>query len=106
MSVIGEQIKKYRVQKRYTQEKLGNMIGVTTQAVSKWERGGTPDAEVLPQLADALGVSIDALFGRDEQDIQIMLSKKLSKIHGDEAFRLAFNYCWSLIVGLTGEYFG
>ena len=43
MSVIGEQIKKYRVQKRYTQEKLGNMIGVTTQAVSKWERGGTPD---------------------------------------------------------------
>lgn len=103
MSVIGEQIKKYRVQKRYTQEKLGNMIGVTTQAVSKWERGGTPDAEVLPQLADALGVSIDALFGREEQDIQIMLSKKLSKIHGDEAFRLAFNYCWSLIVGLTGD---
>ena len=44
MSVIGEQIKKYRVQKRYTQEKLGNMIGVTTQAVSKWERGGAAQA--------------------------------------------------------------
>lgn len=103
MSVIGEQIKKYRVQKRYTQEKLGNIIGVTTQAVSKWERGGTPDAEVLPQLADALGVSIDALFGREEQDIQIMLSKKLCKLPGDEAFRNAFNYCWSFIVGLTGD---
>lgn len=103
MSVIGEQIKKYRVQKKYTQEKLGSMIGVTTQAVSKWERGGTPDAEVLPQLADALGVSIDALFGRKEQDIRLMISKKLSKMPGNEAFRLAFNYCWSLVVGLTGD---
>lgn len=103
MSVIGEQIKKYRIQKKYTQEKLGSMIGVTTQAVSKWERGGTPDAEVLPTLADALGVSIDALFGREEQDIRIVLSKKLSKTPSDEAFRKAFNYCWSLIVGLTGD---
>lgn len=103
MSVIGEQIKKYRVQKKYTQENLGSIIGVTTQAVSKWERGGTPDAEVLPLLADALGVSIDALFGREEQDIRIILSKKLSKMPGDEAFRLAFNYCWSFIVGLTGD---
>ena len=103
MSVIGEQIKKYRVQKRYTQEKLGNMIGVTTQAVSKWERGGTPDAEVLPQLADALGVSIDALFGREEQDIQLLLSKKLSKLPGEEAYHSAFNICWSMIIGLVGD---
>ncbi|MBQ1239984.1 MAG: helix-turn-helix transcriptional regulator, partial [Ruminococcus sp.] len=44
MSAIGEKIKKYRNQKKYTQEYLGNLIGVTTQAVSKWERGGTPDA--------------------------------------------------------------
>ena len=83
MGVIGEQIKKYRIQKKYTQEKLGSLIGVTTQAVSKWERGGTPDAEVLPQLADVLGVSIDALFGREEQDIQLVLSKKLCKMPGD-----------------------
>ncbi len=103
MSVIGDQIRKYRAQKKYTQEKLGSIIGVTTQAVSKWECGGTPDAEVLPMLADVLGVSIDALFGREEQDIRIILSKRLSKMPGDEAFRHAFNYCWSLIVGLTGD---
>lgn len=103
MGVIGEQIKKYRIQKKYTQENLGSIIGVTTQAVSKWERGGTPDAEILPALADALGVSIDALYGREDQDIQIVLSKKLSKLPGDEAFSLAFNYCWSFIVGLTGD---
>ena len=103
MSVIGEQIKKYRVQKKYTQEKLGSLIGVTTQAVSKWERGGTPDAEILPQLADALGVSIDALFGRDEQDLQLLLTKKLSTMPSDEAFRRAFSFCWSIMPGLTGD---
>ena len=103
MSVIGEQIKKYRVQKKYTQEKLGSMIGVTTQAVSKWERGGTPDAEVLPRLADALGVSIDALFGREEQDAQLLLTKNLSMTPSEEAFRQAFSYCWSFIPGLMGE---
>ena len=103
MSVIGEQIKKFRVQKKYTQEKLGSLIGVTTQAVSKWERGGTPDVEVLPQLADALGVSIDALFGREEQDIQLMLTKKLSKLPADEAYHSAFNICWSMILGLVGD---
>ena len=103
MSVIGEQIKKYRVQKKYTQEKLGSLIGVTTQAVSKWERGGTPDAEILPQLADALGVSIDALYGREEQDVQLLLTKKLSMMPREEAFREAFKYCWSFIPGLTGD---
>ena len=103
MSAIGENIKKYRNQKKYTQEYLGNLIGVTTQAVSKWERGGTPDAEILPQLADALDVSIDALYGREIQDIQSLLTKKLSAMASDEAFLCAFNYCWSFIVGLTGD---
>jgi len=103
MSVIGEQIKKYRIQKNYTQEKLGNLIGVTTQAVSKWERGGTPDAEILPKLADTLEVSIDALYGREEQDFQLAIIKKLSTMPGSEAYRCAFNFCWSLILGLTGE---
>ena len=103
MSVIGEQIKKYRIQKKYTQEKLGNIVGVTMQAVSKWERGGTPDAEVLPTLADALGVSIDALFGREEQDIRLLLAHKLSSMPKEDAFRQAFDYCWSFIPGLTGD---
>ena len=54
MGIIGEQIKKFRLKKGYTQEKLGDIIGVTTKAVSKWERGGVPDAEILPDIADAL----------------------------------------------------
>lgn len=37
-------LKKYRTQKGLTQEQLGQLLGVTTQAVPKWERGGTPNA--------------------------------------------------------------
>ncbi|MBQ3264143.1 MAG: helix-turn-helix transcriptional regulator [Ruminococcus sp.] len=103
MSAIGQQIKKYRLSKSYTQETLGNMIGVTTQAVSKWERGSTPDAEILPLIADALGVSIDVLYGREDQDVKLILTKKLSNLPPDEAFRYAFGICWSFIMGLTGD---
>ena len=38
MSIIGQQIKKYRIENGFTQEQVGKIIGVTTQAVSKWER--------------------------------------------------------------------
>ncbi len=51
MDTIGQQIKRYRVEMGYTQEKLGQLIGVTTQAVSKWERGSVPDAELIPLIA-------------------------------------------------------
>ena len=67
MSTLGSQIRKYRTEKGLTQEQLGELVGVTTQAVSKWERGGVPDAELLPNLSRALNVSIDALFGLEEQ---------------------------------------
>lgn len=103
MSSIGENIKKYRLQKGYTQDKLGREVGVTTQAVSKWERGSTPDAEILPLIADALDISIDALFGREEMDMQLTMTKKLSTMASADAFRHAFNFCWSIILGLTGE---
>lgn len=68
MCEIGKQIKKYRTTKGITQEQLGNLVGVTCQAVSKWERGGVPDAELLPSQSRALDVSIDTLFGLKEPD--------------------------------------
>ena len=71
MSVIGDRIKKYRVEKGITQEQLGQLLGVTTQGVSRWERGGTPDAEILPRLSEILDVSIDALFGREEKSFDL-----------------------------------
>lgn len=62
---IGEQIAFFRKQRGYTQAELGRLVGVSSQAVSKWESGGSPDVEMLPEVAAALGVSIDVLFGRE-----------------------------------------
>lgn len=63
---IGEQIAKLRRTAGLTQEELGKAAGVSTQAVSRWECGGTPDVALLPAIADKLGVSIDTLFGRGD----------------------------------------
>ncbi len=62
-SKLSEQIAALRKERGLTQEQLGNMVGVSSQAVSKWEKGGTPDVELLPVLSRQLGVTIDALFG-------------------------------------------
>ena len=64
-SLLCGQIARYRKAAGMTQEELGRAVGVSTQAVSRWECGGTPDVALLPAIADRLGVSIDALFGRD-----------------------------------------
>ena len=103
MSVIGKQIKKYRMAKNITQEQLGQLVGVTTQAVSKWERGGTPDAELLPSLADALGVNVDALFGREDKSLVSELVRKICRMPNDEAYRYAFSICWAIELGLMQD---
>lgn len=52
-----------RREKGYTQEKLAEMLGVTTAAVSKWECGNSyPDITLLPQIAEIFDVSLDYLF--------------------------------------------
>ena len=68
---LSEQLKRYRKEKGNTQEELAAHIGITTQAVSKWERGeGYPDITLLPAVASYYGVSIDDLLGvgKEEQD--------------------------------------
>lgn len=60
---IGNQIKALRQRKGVTQEALAEHLGVTAQAVSKWERGtASPDISLLPSLSAFFGVTIDELF--------------------------------------------
>ncbi len=61
--VLSERIAALRKERGLTQEQLGKMVGVSSQAVGKWEKGGAPDVELLPVLAERLGVTIDTLFG-------------------------------------------
>ena len=63
---IGSNIRTLRQRKGMTQEQLAACLGVTYQAVSKWETGAnTPDISLLPALAQLFGVPIDGLFSLD-----------------------------------------
>ena len=57
-------LKRIRKEKGITQEQLADKVGVSPQAVSKWELSSYPDPQLLPAIADYLGVTIDELFGR------------------------------------------
>lgn len=68
---IGENIKRLRMKKQITQEQLAVAMGVSSAAVSKWERENTlPDVSLLPLLANYFGVSIDELMGYDAARIE------------------------------------
>ena len=61
---IGRRISRLRKEKDMTQPALADCMGVSFQAVSNWERGASmPDIGKLPELARALGVSVDELLG-------------------------------------------
>lgn len=64
MKTLGERIADLRRERGITQENLAGIIGVSAQAISKWENNATmPDIMLLPIIADTLGVTIDELFG-------------------------------------------
>ena len=63
---IGNNIKQLRQRNNLTQDQVAEKLGVSYQAVSKWENhANTPDIALLPQIANLFGVSIDALFSDD-----------------------------------------
>ena len=65
---IGHNIKKLRVMNGMTQRELAWRLQVSTQAVSKWERGyAYPDLTMLLPLAELFSVTIDELFGREDK---------------------------------------
>ena len=61
---LGNNIRQLRRRDKKTQEQLAEALGVTSQAVSRWESGGSyPDMNLIPSIANFFGVSIDELFG-------------------------------------------
>ena len=65
---FGSRIKSLRLSRSMTQEQLAQKLGVSAQAVSKWESGTTmPAILILPDLAVIFGVTIDDLFAMTEK---------------------------------------
>lgn len=65
---LGETIRKYRKQKKLTQEQMASRLGVTAPAVNKWENGNSfPDIMLLAPIARLLGISLDTLLSYHEE---------------------------------------
>lgn len=65
---LGENIRHLRTARGITQEQFGYEMGVSAQAVSRWENGATyPDITMLPMIADFFDVSLDDLMGRGQE---------------------------------------
>jgi len=95
MSEIGANIAALRKQKGITQENLADIVGITAQAVSKWESGGSPDTALLPVIADYFGVSIDSLFGRrgNVSNMRDEVLHYIASFPAEERLHRAFDLC-------------
>ncbi len=86
---LGTNIACYRRRAGLTQDMLSMQMGVSMQAVSKWERGiSFPDVSLLPALAKALDVTIDALFAEPEERAPLLHIEEVPWDNDDE-YRLA-----------------
>ena len=111
--MINEKIAELRKRKNITQEELARALGVTNQAVSKWESSQCcPDISLIPEIADYFGVTTDELFGHDVKedepaDAVVAVRKTLGALSGKEAYecalKLAFVTHASLISRLMAD---
>jgi len=70
---IGNRISKYRREKGLTQEELAAKLGVSSQAVSKWENDAScPDISLLPQLCRILSISTDELLTGNNNEVKLV----------------------------------
>jgi len=88
-----------------TQEELAQAVGVSSQAVSKWECGGMPDAALLPAIADFLGVPIDRLYGREGVggNIGEAIKMRIGKMDQETRMREGIQLCFELQKALGGD---
>ena len=93
MNAVGRNIYALRKEFGFTQEELAGKLGVTYQAVSKWENGTTaPDISLLPELAAVFKTSIDALLG--------YAAEKKTSVYYEERYKDA-EYYWGVKPSLS-----
>lgn len=101
---LSTNIKRLRQEKNLTQEQLAAKLGVSAQAVSKWETSETyPDGTLLVPLAQELDVSLDVLFDNNSVSMADISSRIMSLIYNTKAkerFNVARDICWQIERGL------
>ena len=83
---FGEALQALRKEAKVTQEQLASYLGVSAQAVSKWENGSYPEGDLIPRIADYFKVSIDYMYGREERraSIEQQVVNELSSVWRSE----------------------
>ena len=88
---IGEKIKELRARDGRTQSDLAAAVGVSCQAVSRWEaNGGYPDIEIIPAIANYFHVTVDELYGYHgdrEERIKEILNKARDMLSNERYIR-------------------
>ena len=101
---LSNNIKKLRLEKNLTQEQLATKLGISAQAVSKWETSETyPDGSLLVPLANELEVSLDVLFDNEAvtmSDISERIINLIYNTESTERFNIARDICWQIERGL------
>ena len=105
LNQIGNKIRELRMSCNMTQADLGDAVGVSMQAVSKWERGGTPDIDVLISIARYFGVTMDELLGlapNSSGQLSDVLFSTMLHSTAQNKMEEATDYCWSIFKGMSG----
>lgn len=89
---LGKRIAELRRAKEMTQEELGQIFGISAQAVSKWENDvACPDISILPELAELLGVSVDELLSGKASPATVLVPEERRKDLKEMMLRIIVN---------------
>ena len=105
---IGAIIKKLRTENNITQDTLATAVGVTPQAISRWEQGGGyPDIELLPALADFFSVSTDELLGyklSEREEELASIKKEMERLAEIGSIEERVNYARNAFARYPNDY--
>lgn len=99
-------LRRIRKEKGITQEQLAERVGVSPQAVSKWEISSFPDAQLLPVISDSLGVTIDELYGgkrSGEIDMKERIVEYFASLPREKFFSEMTEVCLAFAMACCGS---
>lgn len=89
MATFKERVKELRIQRHYSQQQVADMMKVTKQTISQYERGvRRPDNEALVALSDIFNVSTDYLLGKENITPRLVDSEQLKLLDSPRSIRI------------------
>lgn len=87
--MLGHNLKMYRIKSGYSQVDIANLLNVTKQTVSNWEKDKRlPDINILVRLANLYNVTLDTLTGSDKRNNSIEILNVVSNLSSEKQDKL------------------